>query len=94
MEAHGTGTFAGDPIEAGAVGAVFKQNRPVDRPLFIGSVESNLGHLEAASGIASIIKAALAFENEAMPPSTTFENPNPVIDFSKLKLKFNYEAVF
>ena len=76
------------------MGAVFKQNRPADKPLLIGSIKSNLGHLEATSGIASVIKVALAFENEAIPPSVNFEKPNPAIDFSGLKLKVSCEAVF
>ena len=94
VEAHGTGTATGDPIEAGAVGEVFKENRPADKPLLIGSVKSNVGHLEATSGIASVIKVALAFENEAIPPSVNFEKPNPAIDFGGLKLKVSYEAIF
>lgn len=90
VEAHGTGTSTGDPIEAGAIGAVFKHDRPADKPLFIGSIKSNIGHLEAASGLASVIKVALSFENEAIPPSINFEKPNQAIDFEGLKLKVGY----
>lgn len=87
VEAHGTGTPTGDPIEAGAIGAVFRHNRPADKPLLIGSIKSNVGHLEATSGIASVIKVVLAFENDAIPPSVNFEAPNPKIPFRNLKLK-------
>lgn len=86
-EAHGTGTPTGDPIEAGAIGSVFRKNRPANKPLIIGSIKSNVGHLEATSGIASVIKVALAFEKGLIPPNTNFEKPNPKIDFEGLGLK-------
>jgi 6-methylsalicylic acid synthase len=79
VEAHGTGTRAGDPVEAAALAAVYGTGRPADRPCLIGSVKTNIGHLEAASGIAGVIKAVLAIEHAAIPPSINFDTPNPDI---------------
>ena len=87
VEAHGTGTFLGDPIEAGALGRVLGANRPADRPLIIGSVKTNLGHLEAAAGIAGLIKTVLALERRQIPPSLHFEQPNPHIPFAEHHLE-------
>jgi len=67
VETHGTGTELGDPIEVKALGAVFGPDRPADCPLFIGSVKTNIGHLEAAAGIASLIKVVLALQGETIP---------------------------
>ncbi|TVY35171.1 Highly reducing polyketide synthase [Lachnellula subtilissima] len=92
-EAHGTGTKTGDPIEAGAIGAVLGRSRPANKPLYIGSIKSNLGHLEAASGLASIIKMVLAFEKGCLPPSIHFHSPNPKIQFDKLNLKVVTELI-
>ena len=90
MEAHGTGTPAGDPVEAEAIGTVLGRKRPADKPLYIGSVKSNIGHLEASSGLAGIIKVALAFEKGFIPPSINYENPNPGIHFDQWKLKVRF----
>ncbi len=79
VEAHGTGTRAGDPVEAAALAAVYGTGRPADRPCLIGSVKTNIGHLEAASGIAGVLKAVLAIEHAAIPPSINFDTPNPDI---------------
>lgn len=87
VEAHGTGTPLGDPIEAGALGAVLGANRRADDALLVGSVKGNLGHLEAAAGIAGLIKAALALDHEALPGTVHFEQPNPHIDFEGLRLQ-------
>jgi 6-methylsalicylic acid synthase len=87
VEAHGTGTRAGDPIEAGALAAVYGAGRPADRPCLIGSVKTNIGHLEAASGIAGVIKAVLAIEHAAIPPSLNFDHPNPEIPWSAAGLR-------
>ncbi|KAL8999812.1 MAG: hypothetical protein Q9188_005811 [Gyalolechia gomerana] len=84
FEAHGTGTAAGDPREARAIGAVFSANR--DQPLNVGSVKTNIGHLEGASGIAGIIKATLALEHKTIPPNMHFQSPNPEIDFENWKI--------
>jgi acyl transferase domain-containing protein/NADPH:quinone reductase-like Zn-dependent oxidoreductase/SAM-dependent methyltransferase len=82
VEAHGTGTPVGDPIEANALGAVLGVGRQPGRELIIGSVKSNIGHLEAGSGIAGLIKVALALRHGQIPPSLHFTTPNPAIDFS------------
>ena len=87
MEAHGTGTPVGDPIEANAIGSVLGHGRPADRPLRLGSVKSNIGHLEAASGIAGLIKAALVLKKQRIPASLHFQVPNPKIAFEKLGLR-------
>ncbi|KAL8701333.1 MAG: hypothetical protein Q9224_000549, partial [Gallowayella concinna] len=84
FEAHGTGTAAGDPREARAIGAVFSGDR--DQPLNVGSVKTNIGHLEGASGIAGIIKATLALEHKTIPPNMHFQSPNSEIDFEKWKI--------
>ena len=87
VEAHGTGTAVGDPIETAAIGAVYGQCRSLDVPLPIGSVKTNVGHLESASGMAGLVKAILALKHQALPPSIHFNTPNPHIDFSGLNLK-------
>ena len=87
VETHGTGTFLGDPIEATALGSVAGHGRQPDRPLLIGSVKSNLGHLEGAAGIVGLIKTALALHHGRIPPSLHFHNPNPHIDFTALGLR-------
>ncbi len=86
VETHGTGTLLGDPIEAGALGAVLGAGRKPERALRIGSVKTNLGHLEAAAGIAGLIKTALAIRQRTLVPSLHFETPNPNISFEDLRL--------
>jgi acyl transferase domain-containing protein/acyl carrier protein len=76
VEAHGTGTALGDPIEAGALAAVFGRGRPADRPLYIGSTKTNLGHSQAASGVAGVIKMVLALGHEKLPRSLHVQNPS------------------
>ena len=87
VEAHGTGTFLGDPIEARALGTVLGRGRQADAPLLIGAVKSNLGHLEAAAGVAGFIKAVLAVQKGQIPANLRYENPNPHIPFDQLRLK-------
>jgi acyl transferase domain-containing protein/NADPH:quinone reductase-like Zn-dependent oxidoreductase/NADP-dependent 3-hydroxy acid dehydrogenase YdfG len=87
VEAHGTGTALGDPIEAAALGTVLTRSRPADERLLIGSVKTNIGHLEAAAGIAGFIKAALCVKYREIPGSLHFETPNPYIDFEGLRLR-------
>src|SRR5215204_26266 len=87
VEAMGTGTLLGDPIEARALGTVLGRGRPANSPLLIGAVKSNLGHLEAAAGIAGLIKTVLAVHRGHIPANLHFENPNPHIPFEDLRLK-------
>lgn len=87
VEAHGTGTLVGDPIETGALGETLGRARPADRPLLIGSVKTNIGHLEAGAGAAGVIKAALTLSNATVPPSLHFNEPSPHIDFEGLNLQ-------
>ena len=77
VEAHGTGTLLGDQIELAALGAVLGEGRPEARPCVLGSVKTNIGHLEAAAGVAGLIKAALALRHRAIPASLNYETPNP-----------------
>jgi acyl transferase domain-containing protein/pimeloyl-ACP methyl ester carboxylesterase/aryl carrier-like protein len=84
VEAHGTGTSLGDPIEVGALAHVFGKDRDSNRPLFIGSVKTNLGHLESAAGIAGLIKVALALQHGIIPPNLHFLQPNPRIPWDLL----------
>jgi acyl transferase domain-containing protein/acyl carrier protein len=86
IEAHGTGTLLGDPIEAKALGAVLSANWQ-SGSCAIGSVKSNIGHLEAAAGIAGLIKVALSMKHRLLPPSLHFEHPNPYIPFNELGLR-------
>lgn len=87
VEAHGTGTQAGDTIEAGALGTIFGLNRASESPLYLGSVKTNIGHTEAASGLAGVIKVVMALEKGYIPPSINFEQPNSNICFDQLKMK-------
>ncbi|MFW6168861.1 MAG: type I polyketide synthase [Planctomycetota bacterium] len=92
VEAHGTGTQVGDPIETQALGNALAGDRPDDQPCIIGSVKTNIGHLEAAAGIASVIKVALSLYHNQIPANLHFERPNPGIDFAKLKLRVPVEC--
>ncbi len=87
VEAHGTGTALGDPIELQALGAVLGAGRDPAHPLLVGSVKSNIGHLEAGAGIAGVAKVALALKHGEIPPSLHFEQPNPHIPFEQLRLR-------
>ncbi|EUA14749.1 beta-ketoacyl synthase, C-terminal domain protein [Mycobacterium kansasii 732] len=87
VEAHGTGTLLGDPIEARALGKVLGRGRAATSPLLIGSIKTNLGHFEAAAGVAGFIKAVLAVQRGRLPASLHFETPNPHIAFDQLRLK-------
>lgn len=87
IEAHGTGTILGDPIEAEALGRVVGRGRPADKPALLGAVKSNVGHLESAAGAASLAKMALALSHDKLPPSINYAGPNPYIDFDAVHLK-------
>ena len=90
VECHGTGTPAGDPLEAAAISKVFGPNRPREKPLRIGSVKANVGHLEGASGVAGVIKAVLMLENDVILPNRNFQNPNKQIPLEDWKLKVRH----
>ncbi|HEU5380162.1 MAG TPA: type I polyketide synthase [Ktedonobacteraceae bacterium] len=87
VEAHGTGTPVGDPIEARAIGTVLSTGRPADERCIVSSVKTNIGHLEAAAGVAGLVKTALALKHRQIPPHLHFHNPNPDIPFDKLQLR-------
>ncbi|MFJ4717843.1 beta-ketoacyl synthase N-terminal-like domain-containing protein [Streptomyces luteogriseus] len=80
VEAHGTGTPLGDPIEAGALGAVLGAGRDPDQPLLLGSAKGNLGHLESAAGIAGLVKTVLALHHDGIPPSLHCERGSSLTD--------------
>lgn len=89
VEAHGTGTSLGDPIEVEALGSLFGDGRDPDRPLLIGSVKTNCGHLEAAAGMASLLKVILSLNHGEIPPHLHFKNPNSRIQWDMLPIKVN-----
>ena len=86
VELHGTGTPVGDPIEAAALGAALGRLRDRDDPLRVGSVKTNVGHLEGAAGVVGLIKAVLAIERRQLPASLNFREPNPRIPLAELGL--------
>ena len=87
VEAHGTGTDVGDPIEAQATGTAYGRGRDADRPLLIGSVKTNIGHLEAAAGVAGVVKTVLAMNRGVIPRHLHFRVPRPEIDWERLPLQ-------
>ncbi|MCW9680554.1 thioesterase domain-containing protein [Dolichospermum planctonicum UHCC 0167] len=87
IEAHGTATLIGDALEMKALGTVVGKDRTSDHPCRVGCVKTNIGHTEAASGIAGLIKVALSLYNRQIPPNLHFQEPNPAIPFAKLGLK-------
>ncbi|ESZ94274.1 polyketide synthase [Sclerotinia borealis F-4128] len=87
IEAHGTGTKIGDPIEASALYDCFGKGRTSRQPLYVGSVKSNIGHLEGASGIVSVIKSAMMLEKGFILPNHDFKTPNPKIPFTEWNMK-------
>jgi myxalamid-type polyketide synthase MxaB len=87
IEAHGTGTSLGDPIEMQAIGAALAAGRPADQPLLVGSVKTNFGHLESAAGIAGFMKAILAVRYGDIPPHLHLREPSPYIPWDRLPVK-------
>ncbi|RQH04064.1 type I polyketide synthase [Okeania hirsuta] len=87
LDAHGTGTSLGDPIEIEALAEVYGKKRPADSPLIVGSVKTNLGHLEAAAGVSSLMKVILALKHQEIPPHLHLKQPNPLVDWDKLPIK-------
>ena len=87
LEAHGAGSALGDPIEVQAAAAVYGKEREEHRPLLIGSVKTNIGHLETAAGVAGIIKTVLAMKRGLIPKQLHFRNPNPNLEWDRLPVR-------
>lgn len=84
VEAHGTGTSLGDPIEVQALAAVLRDGRNADDPVLVGAVKTNIGHLEAAAGVAGLLKAVLALQHREIPPNLHLHTPNPHVPWDEL----------
>ncbi len=91
VEAHGTGTPVGDPVEIEAMGAAYGTGRELEKPLLVGSVKTNFGHLESAAGVAGVIKTVLALKHGVIPKHLHFKVPNPDIDWENLAIKVTAE---
>ena len=92
VEAHGTGTPVGDPIELQAVGAAYGDGHSAERPLLIGSVKTNFGHLESAAGVAAVMKVLLAMRHGVIPKHRNFRHPTPAVDWQQLPLQVTATA--
>ncbi|MFF3605096.1 type I polyketide synthase [Streptomyces sp. NPDC002463] len=92
VEIHGSGTRVGDPIEASALGAVFSSSRTPDNPLRLGSVKTNIGHLEGAAGIAGLVKTILCLKERELVPTLNYQTPNPEIPFEELRIAASTET--
>lgn len=93
VECHGTGTAIGDPIEATAIGTTYGASRDPQHPVIIGSIKSNIGHMEAGAGVAGVIKAVLTLQHAQTTPLASLIEPNPNIAFEKLNLKLSDDSI-
>jgi acyl transferase domain-containing protein/acyl carrier protein len=93
VEAHGTGTPLGDPIEIGALNSVYGEARPKSNPLLVGSLKTNIGHLEAGAGIASAIKVMLSLQHKTIAPHLNFQTPNPMIPWNAVPIQVPSKAM-
>ena len=93
LEAHGTGTVVGDPIEVNAAAAVYGLERNAERPLLIGSVKTNIGHLGPAAGVAGLIKTVMAMKEGVIPQILNYKNPNPNLDWDRLPVKVTDQSL-
>jgi len=92
LEAHGTGTSLGDPIEVQAAAAALGRGRDAGRPLLIGSAKTNIGHLEAAAGVAGVLKVVLALEHQELPKHLNFRTPSPHIPWDRIPVRVVAES--
>lgn len=93
VEAHGTGTTAGDLNESGAIAATFGQRRGTSNPIVVGSIKTNIGHLESASGMAGVLKAVLILEKGSIPPSLNFECANEALLLDQCNIKVRHPQI-